>query len=228
MKKQLLLAFLLYSVVATAQTSLNGASGSIVEVYDAMGRPLTAKDRNAVTGSPMLNENWGTGTIKFHNGRTLQNASLRFNLFTNRLFYKVDELEFILVDPIDEFSFSYEENGKERSVLFRNGYPGTAPGGRELFYEVLSDGPRFQLLKRNYKTIQDFYDYSAAPAKTFRLASELFVFDAQLQTFTMIKIKQPLHESAPVLAAEIEKTGSPVGKFHSEKDLVDAMAKLKQ
>lgn len=228
MKKHFLLPCILCSLLGSAQTTLNKANASFVEVYDAYGRPLTVKNRNEVKGSPMLSDNWGKGMIKFRNKKILENTLLRFNLFSNKLFCKVDDIEITIVDPVSEFSFSYEENDEPHSVVFRNGYPGNTTFAGEVFYEVLSEGSRFQLLKHSYKTVQDYYEYGTTPTKIFRYASELFIYDAKMQTLTLVKNKQPLTESVPVLTAEFAGTANPLGKFKSEKDLVNLMATLKQ
>ena len=226
MKKHLLLPCILCSLLGSAQTTLNKANGNFVEVYDAYGRPLTVKNRNEVKGSPMLNDKWGKGTIKFRNKKILENALLRFNLFSNKLFYKVDDMEFAIIDPVSEFSFSYEENDEQHSVVFRNGYPGNTNLASEVFYEVLSEGSRFQLLKHSYKTVQDYYEYGRTPTKIFRHASELFIYDAKMQTLALVKNKQPLTESVPVLTTEFAGTDNPFGKFKSEKDLINLIAKI--
>jgi hypothetical protein len=226
MKKHFLLPCILCSLLGSAQTTLNKANTSFVELYDANGRPLTSKSRKEIKGSPMLNDNWGKGTIKFRNKKVFENALLRFNLFSNKLFYKVDDMELAIIDPISEFSFSYEENNEQHSVVFRNGYPGNTTDPGEVFYQVLSEGPRFQLLKHSYKTVQDYYEYGSAPTKIFRYASELFIYDAKMQTLKLVKNKQPLTESVPVLTAELAGTDNPFGKFRSEKDLINLMNKL--
>ncbi|MEO7529790.1 MAG: hypothetical protein ABIS69_00220, partial [Sediminibacterium sp.] len=180
-----------------------------------------------VNGSPLFSDNWGIGIVKFTNGKYMKDVPLRFSLYNSELYSKKGDIEVMLVNSVREFSFSYEDNGSIRSVSFRNGYPGTKAGADQVFYEILVDGPRFQVLKHSNKTIREVSDYTSAPHKEFRLASELFIFDNQAQTLTQVKNKQPLAESVPVLAQEIARTtGNPTGKFRSEKDLIELVAKV--
>lgn len=199
---------------------------SALDLRDMSGRPIAATN-SEIKGSPFLNDKWGTGYVKLGNGRVIKDIFLRFNLFSNELNYKVDEVEFALTENASEFFFSYEEEGISHQVLFRNGYPGAKPATAKLFFEVMADGPRFQLLKRSYKSVSESYGYGSAPVKAYRQESEIFIYDAQLGSISLVKNKQPLGESVPELAKIIAALpGNENGKFKSEKELVNLFVKL--
>ncbi|MES2329089.1 MAG: hypothetical protein V4539_05760 [Bacteroidota bacterium] len=229
MKKHLLLFCLLPALYSSGQTALaNGGSGvpGLIEIRDVSGRPFTAT-ATEVKGSPLLSENWGTGYVKFANGRILKDVSLRFNLFNNELYYKLEDIEFVFVDPVTEFSFSYDEKGKSHFAFFRNGYPGTRPGSGTLYYEVLTDGKRYKLLKRNYKSISEAYEFNSIPSRIFRQNGELYIYDAQARALIPVKYKQSLSELVPELSGQLAQLqGNEKGRFKSEKELVELFTQL--
>jgi hypothetical protein len=229
MKKQLLFFCLLPGLWSPAQTALTGpGSGKPIDIRDAAGRPFTTT-ASEIKGNPLFTESWGTGYVKFTNGRILKDISLRFNLFNSELYYKLEGLEFVFIDPVSEFSFSYEDNGKSGFAFFRNGYPGAKPRSERIFYEVLSEGNRFHLLKRNYKTIHESYGYGAIPVKAFQSITEWYIYDSQSGAVSLVKNKQPLAISVPEMATLINRIpGNETGKFRSEKELVDLVARLNQ
>ena len=227
MKKLLLFASVFATIACSSQSSVNGNNSSLSDTYDVAGWPLSAKVRYQIKGSPMLSDNWGNGSVKFSNGRVLKNALLSFNLYSNQLYYKLDEIQFSFVDPINEFAFEYEESGKKRNAFFRNGYPGNSPAANRIFYEVLAEGPRFTLLKYTYKTLQDYYEYAAALTKIYKQVSEWYIYDKQVKSLKQVNNKQLLADLMPGQADEIAKlSGDKNYRFRSEKDLLDILSRL--
>lgn len=224
------LFFLLLSLYINGFAQNAGIDGvtNLTQLYDSAGRSLLGKKSIKMIGSPMLNDNWGTGEVKFVNGRILRNASLRYNLVTGKLHYKIDELEITLLDPVSEFSYSYiDEDGNQNKVLFRNGYPGAEPGARSVYYQVLAESARFQLLKNMYKKLDDHYEYNGPVSKIYLQSSELYLYDNQLQRLVNIRNKQSLIHSVPQLEDEVNrKYGNANGKFRSEQELIDLIARL--
>ena len=229
MKSFLFFSFVLVTFISSAQSSFGGNNSNLTEIYDVNGWPLSSKVKYEIKGSPMLTDNWCKGSVKFSNGRILKDALLSFNLFNNQLYYKLEDIQFSFIDQISEFTFLYEENGKEKNLLFRSGYPGNTPVAGRIFYEVIAEGPRFQLLKHSYKALRDYYEYSTALAKNFRLFSDMYIYDMQTKSLKYIKNKQLLAELMPGQAEEIARlSGEKYYKFRSEKDLGDLVARLNQ
>lgn len=228
MKPVLFLLSLIFCITAFTQNAGIDGVTSLTQLYDSSGRSLLGKKNIKIIGSPMLNENWGTGEVKFTNGRILRNANLRYNLVTGKLHYKIDELEITFLDPVSEFSYSYTNaDGENCKVVFRNGYPGTAPGAGLVYYQVLAESPRFQLLKNMYKKLDDHYEYNGPVSKIYLLSTELYLYDSQSKNLISLKNKQSLINSIPELEDEVNrKLGHSNGKFRSEKELIDLIARL--
>jgi hypothetical protein len=229
MKMHLLLFCLLAMLSASAQTGNVGADANkTFNIRGEYGRPL-ASAAAEIKGSPLVSENWGRGYVKFWSGRILKDIPLRFNLFNSELYYQLDGEDFIFIEPVNEFSFPYEDNGISCLAFFRNGYPGTKPASKQIFYEVLLEGSRFQLLKHNYKVIRESYGYGREPIKVFEPGSEWYVYDSQSKLIHLIKNKKPLTASVPELAVLVNRLkGNETGKFKSEKELIDLVARLNQ
>lgn len=104
--------------------------------------PLYSLSHENTNGTPYLDEKWHTGTVRFADGHTLNNISLRYNQVTGIVTFEKKGKEFEFSKPLKEFQYIDDEKSK---VLFRNGFePSNA------FYQVLYDGKTL-LLKRSLK-----------------------------------------------------------------------------
>jgi hypothetical protein len=224
---KLLLFCCLFTVISGQAQLLDTRTSEILDISAIKGTSFSGKRSAEISGSPLLSENWGKGTVKFSNGRLFRDVSLQFNLYTNQLHYQLEGMVFAFLDPIKEFVFTYEETGENRTVLFRNGYPSQGVSNEWTFYEVLMQGSRFQLLKHNYKTVRDFKDYSSTTARSYHFVSELFIYDKQTKSLKSIKPNTILATVLPDQADAIATISSNKNyKFHSEKELSELLAKL--
>lgn len=216
MKKNLLFFCLCAAVYCSGQSS------RAVYINDMTGRSVST-EITEIKGTPLLNEDWAKGEVKFANGTFAKDIPIRYNIFSGELHFQRDEVAYTFSEPVSQFSFSYKDRGKDHAMLFRNGYPGPKSA---MFYEVLAEGPRFQLLKRFIKTVVETQNYASAPSKSFKDATEIYVYDSKLWTINVIKNKQ-LAESTPEIAPLLATVpGNEKGKFKSEQELVDLFTKI--
>lgn len=227
MKSYLLCLGMLCCQICHGQLITESQNTFFLNVYDISVRTIIFKNNYDIKGTPMFNKDWGKGTVKFFNGRLLKDVSLQFDAFSNELYFKVDSIVFAFVNPVKEFALVYEEKGKKLSALFRNGYPGNKPAAAGIFYEVLQEGARFQLLKHTSKIIKDSYEYSAPLGKIYWPVYELYIFDTETRILKSLSSKGSLAELMPAYAETIAQlTGSKRYKFRSEKELADILGKL--
>ena len=227
MKSYLLCLGIHCCLICHGQLITESQNSFFLNVYDISVRTIIFKNNYDIQGTPMFNKDWGKGTVKFFNGRLLKDVSLQYDAFSNELYFKVDSMVFAFVNPVKEFALEYEEKGKILSALFRNGYPGNKPAAANIFYEVLQEGARFQLLKHTYKIIRDSYDYSAPLSKIYWPVYELYIFDKETMMLKSLLNKGSLAEVMPEYAEPIAQlTGSKHYKFRSEKELADILLKL--
>jgi hypothetical protein len=196
----LLTALMLFlAVQSMGQTTTNSQSTNFyVEAYNIRGRPFVNPDASNIEGSPLLNLDWGKGTVYFKDGSVAQNVDLKFNLEKNELYFNRDGEMFLFNDPVMSFRMSYSSSSSKKEVHFRSGYPLNGRLLKETFYEVLEDGAKFQLLAYRSSYLADSYQYGGQAKKAFKEIEELYVFDVAFGK--MIKIKRSdasLYEALP-------------------------------
>lgn len=200
MKTLSLFTSIVLPLFSVAQVNMSASGTEIKDIYDVSGRPLVTLNHTLVVGSPLFVDNWARGTVTFTNGRYITHAMLRFNLYSNELAYKVDDLAFTFLDPVQSFLLTFGQGTKTDTVFFRNGYPAKTTGGTAVFYEVLASGNRYHLLKHHFKVLKDYYEYGSAPTKAYRDGSELWIYDDKTQLMTPLRNTQELATAMPELA----------------------------
>ena len=202
----LLTALMLFLATQTmAQNATTGVSTNVyVEAYNIRGRPFVNPDASNIEGSPLLNLDWGKGTVYFNDGTVSQNVDLKFNLEKNELYFNRDGEMFLFNDPVMSFRMSYSSSAGKKEVHFRSGYPLNGRLLKETFYQVLEDGAKFQLLAYRSSYLADSYQYGGQAKQVFKENEELYVFDVAFGK--MIKIKRTeasLVEALPDLKYKI-------------------------
>lgn len=196
---------LFLALESMAQSTTNSQSTNFyVEAYNIRGRPFVNPDASNIEGSPLLNLDWGKGTVYFKDGTVAQNVELKFNLEKNELYFNRDGEIFLFNDPVMSFRMSYSSSAGKKEVHFRSGYPLNGRLNKETFYEVLEDGAKFQFLVYRSTYLADSYQYGGQAKKAFKEIEELYVFDVAFGK--MIKIKRTeasLVEALPDLKDKI-------------------------
>jgi len=211
-----------------AQTLGNLNSSAFVEGFDIKGKPFTAKKEESIEGSPMLNDEWAQGSVKFTNRRLLTKVELQFSVYDNELYFRKDNIVYMFADPVKEFSFSYSDNSGSHNVLFRNGYPDFDNRKGSSFYQVLADGSKIQLLKYMYKRISENNPYASPGERTYNDIEELFVYDSAKGKLIRIKSdKTSLIKALPTCETNINNFFS-ARKKASEDELKSHVAKLNE
>jgi hypothetical protein len=196
---------LFLALESMAQSTTNSQSTNFyVEAYNIRGRPFVNPDASNIEGSPLLNLDWGKGTVYFKDGTVAQNVELKFNLEKNELYFNRDGELFLFNDPVMSFRMSYSSSAGKKEVHFRSGYPLNGRLNKETFYQVLEDGAKFQFLVYRSTYLADSYQYGGQAKKAFKEIEELYVFDVAFGK--MIKIKRTeasLVEALPDLKDKI-------------------------
>lgn len=228
MKKYFLLFALLPSIFTKAQNIDNYKNGSaFAEAFDVDGKPFTAKKDDNIEGSPMLNDQWAEGEVKFMNGFTLKKVELQFNLFDNDIYFRKHNAMYRFADSVKQFSFSLTtEKGNTEHVLYRSGYPAKNNHGVTAFYKVLTEGNNFHLLQYDYKKLEENNAYNAPGRKAYRQEQDFFLYDAKANTITPVKTdRNMLVKALPAFEKQI--TAEFAGKKKvSVEDLVALVNKL--
>ena len=214
-----------YAQSITAPVSTN----FYMETYNIRGKPFINPEATNVEGSPLLNTEWGTGTVYFKDGAIAKGVELKFNLEKNELYFNRDGSLFLFNDPITSFRMNFSNVGKQFDVLFRSGYPTSGKLGPSTFFQVLEDGAKFQLLDYRFSYLADSYRYGGTAKKAFIEGEELYIYDVAFSR--LIKIKrgeQGVVESMPAeLSSRILSIAkSQRSKLKSNQDLMMMVEEL--
>lgn len=150
--------------------------GDYMDIYDNSMHKVGGNTHSNLTGSPLLNVEWGNGSVAFKNGKQVSNLPLQFNLQTNTLLFKKDSSSFVFADKIAAFKMDYNEAGDKREVLFKSGYPGAHNEPSDFLYEVINIGPNVHFIKRLSSSIDEQYVYGSAAKETYEVKQERYVY----------------------------------------------------
>ena len=217
------------AVNATGQSiSSNVSTNFFVEAYNIRGRPFTNPDASNIEGTPLLNQDWGKGTVYFKDGAVAQNLDLKFNLEKNELYFNRESEMFLFNDPIMSFRMKYSSGSGSREVHFRSGYPVNGRLLKETFYEVLEDGAKFHFVAYRFTYLADSYRYGGQSKKVFTENEELYIYDVAFGK--MLKIKRSESSLVEVLPDYKDKITSVISynklKLKSNDDVKKIIAEL--
>lgn len=134
---------------------------------------------NGVNGNTFYSEEWDTGYVLLQDNRIAKNISLRFNVYTNEIYYMEDS-KVLVLDPtvsVAEFGL-YEQTGDTNKIsVFCCGYPTTGSNTDKTFYHVLVRG-RITFLKHYIKKIMERNNSIGVPERTFIDSETWYIYDA--------------------------------------------------
>lgn len=225
MKKILFpVALLIYLLPASAQSVSNNFGGTaFADSYDINGTPFTEVNKKEVDGSPFLNEVWGSGSVVMKDGRNFKNIPLQFNLFTNQVYFKKDNITYAFATPVSTCTLSYnDENGVPKTIEIQSGFPEAGNKDASTFYMVLAGGEKFKLLKYSYKIIGKAYNYGNPERNVFQDRTEMYIYDVVSGTLTEIKqTKEALLKAFPQYHVAVDASVTGKGsKMRSDDEMI--------
>lgn len=228
-----ILALLLFAAIYThgfAQVNMTYQEHSYyMDVYDNTGKKIDADGHAFLSGSPMLNNNWGTGSVVFTNGKQLSNLPLQFNVQKNQLYFKRDSTVFAFADKVAAFIMRYnDDNGNQREVYFKSGYPNNRGERTSFLYQVINDGPNVQFLKALESNIDQHYVYGAAAKENYVVSANLYIYNIRKNILFSIKRNEhSLERALPEYKKEIEKYAAENNvSFSNEKEISELITSL--
>ncbi|HVZ25783.1 MAG TPA: hypothetical protein VG842_07010 [Sediminibacterium sp.] len=201
----------LVMIIAGTATSLAAQSGreeketTLQEIYDASGNRIQFSGTKLVGGSPYYNEDWLTGNVYFMSGKKMENASLRYNLNTQQVECKLQDLEFPLINPIREFTLRNTDKGVIITDLFRTGYPPNIDEPKAKYYKVLWEKPGVgQLLEYQYAIIENANASDPGSDKVYRIKSKLYAWPDASKRWVPLRKGQDIMDAFPEKADKIK------------------------
>ncbi len=218
--------FLLFAFIATngycqyaGDDHLTAPDPNQTSFYSPDGKPHdtftgVATNFNNVSnmqGFPYLIAEWVKGVVYFKNGKQYNTGDLQFDWVKNELHFKYNNRTCTFVDTVAEFLlFDTSANGVTPD--FRAGYPSFGKPTKNLFYQVIKDGPKFQLLKYWSKHEREVYTYDGPYAKQYFKVEDWYMYDVKNNQLKYINLKANSVEKAFPAYAETIKKLSPENK----------------
>jgi hypothetical protein len=184
-----------------------------MEAFDENGKPFSTQHNEHISGSPMLNPEWGTGVVSYKNGRVISPIQIQFNLQKNELYFSRDGKSFMFTDTVSEFRIIFKESDSAIAQKFRSGYPSIGKNKSTHFYQVLVDNKSKQLISDRSKKLQDAYTYSGGEKSVYREEEVLYLFD--VANGKMIEIKS-LKNAKPVLISTFPDRKAEIDRIYAE------------
>jgi hypothetical protein len=169
---------------------------AFMESFDAEGKPFsrTNSARNKPEGSPMLNPGGGSGIVWFADGKRTPPMDLQFNLQKNLLTFREGGSMLGFAQPVRAFRMIYIYADSLKDEYFRNGYPPRQGRSDRFFYQVLEDGPMYQLLAERSIQQVDAFTYLGGEKQAYKHMESWYLYDVRQQRFHLVRPnrKQPL------------------------------------
>jgi hypothetical protein len=187
-------------------------------------------DAPGVDGSLFYTDDWVDGYVVLSGNRLIKSVPLRFNVYTNELYFKKGDNVLVLdpaTAPVEEFGFTQGEQEQAVKRVFRCGYPATGDYTTKTFYEALVND-KLSLLVHLEKKISDRLNAMKGPEKIVIDSESWFVYTSGSKELTAIKKnRKALEEALPAYAAKIESvTASLHLKLKTDNDWVTLFSML--
>lgn len=208
MRAFFVLTSLLIRSIAFSQSStqLLSADGKVIAgIGDINGAVITTLRPNNIEGNPYIGGTWNKGAVLFKKGKKADSLLLQFDLVANKIYFKDGGFTMAFVDEVEAFLLYAAGDSVPDDMLFRKGYPVSGQLGPESFYEVLSDGPKFHLLKYRTVKISEIYVYNQQPRRKYSENAGLHLYNVSSASLQRIKPgKKNVLKLLPSLTEKIE------------------------
>lgn len=204
-KPLFLLVFTFIMSQAMAQT-ITGNAVPTVQFSDVNGR-IVPMGNNGIQGSPYLFENFGMGILIMSNGMEAIDSNLNYSLFDHKLYFLKNKSMYLVNQPVKSFELNSIDKDNNRLVKnFVSGYPSIENNTANTFYELITEGAMYQLLKYASKYIKESTVYGSAPIKEYTTDHIYCVYDKAAKkmllvgsTVSLKNLKKTLPEKASQL-----------------------------
>ena len=152
--------------------------GGDLSIQNTDGKMIPIGAQADTKGSPLLLDTWVSGTVNLKNGSKFNDSALNYSLYEDKLYFKRDNQFFIVTGLINDFYLAADNTSKSTQLYhFVSGYPASANSNENTFFQLLSDGGRYQLLKWQHKKIREVYNYGGANETEYVNQEAYYVFE---------------------------------------------------
>lgn len=187
--------------------------------------PVTAKNYNTekysgMKGTPFLQDKWTKGTATTSKG-IYQQLELKFNVYDNALFFKMEEDAYEFQDEILSFTLMPNPEDASTFLVYKKGIT-HADFSPNQYVQILLEGP-IGLYKLTSKQVSEMSEINAGLIKTFTNNSKYYISKNNQLQFLKINKTEILH----VLSDKKDKIQSYLTEkkpsFRKDIDLVELL-----
>lgn len=216
------------TILLTGLLFLNGmvqAQGTIVRIEKDNAREIKGElvkgKRIPASGTTYLFEDWKMGRLVFSDGTSMEMSELKYDLFTQDLYYQQGGNLFLVNRPVKEFHI----HANDTIRIFRNGYPGQGKLPQQQYYEVLYDDGQWQLLKLTRKTVEEQDQFQVGTQLVYVDLERFYLYGKAASRW--IPVSRDSHSFQPFYAGKEKQvqgyTNEKGRKFSNEREMVAFM-----
>lgn len=183
--KRFIFLTVLALLVINVKAQFTGANSSVdLTILDTRVKEM-GKYADVKTGVPFVLKDWSVGAITANGKVQKEELMLKYDEVDDELLVKGEG------NSVKKFSlpieaFTIKDGSKTR--VFVSGFKPTKNANSSAYYEVIADG-KVKLLRKNFKKISEYKEYSGATAKVIKDDVQYFIVASDNQP-TPIKLDQ--------------------------------------
>lgn len=142
---------------------------------------------NGIKGSPFYGEDWNKGYVLLGDNHIAKNIPLRFNIYTNEIYFLLDSTVLVVSPniPVAEFGIN-DKSDSNKITIFRCGYPAINNNIQKTFYNVVVNN-KITLLRHYDKRIMEAANSTGAFERKFIDSESWYIYDSSKNKMVQIK-----------------------------------------
>lgn len=217
--------FFLFSAPVLAQDP-NGTTKE-ASIDDLPVKPLRLPALSEVNGSPFFSADYRMATVKLKNDIAVPNIPVKFNTYNNVMMVQKDGQEM----KLESFeTVAWDEtnaDGELKHIVFGQGFPEVDKQTDHSIYQVISSGPKVQLLKYYFQKVEDAATLGDYSRKEIVTKEQLYIYVPGGAIKAIKASKKDLAEALPAFTDKIEELVKANSlKMKSESDIVTVVEAL--
>ncbi|MEO8404288.1 MAG: hypothetical protein ABI480_06825 [Chitinophagaceae bacterium] len=201
--------------------NINGSDGIYLKKNLYLVDYYTVINGQKVLGLPFLYAEWCTGTISTPDGREYTDYKLKYNVQNQSVSFLNGNDSMEVNESIKDFTLKVAVGDSLITSRFANSTQ-YQKNGKELYYEVLIDNEKGQLLKTNTKKVATADDgiIASSTSRYLKLESDYFFYDKKTKKLTKIKPDNDLKSTLNLTDAQAKDLYSDTYEPASEESLL--------
>ncbi|MEO7923790.1 MAG: hypothetical protein ABIR30_08925 [Chitinophagaceae bacterium] len=201
---KLLTGFFLFSFAALNTFAQEGTTpGSIDDLKTSAFRVPALQE---VGGSPFYTTDFKMATIRTSTDKVVSEVPVKFNIFSNAIMVKMDDGQELRLESFKTVSYDETDaNGTVKHYTFQQGLPDVDNHNSNSVYQLVSAGPKVQLLKYVSQKIEDVNTPDNSSQKELVKSEQLYVYVPGAEIKRIKASKKDLVEALPSMSARIDE-----------------------